>query len=215
MPCILCHLTYGFQIISADYGFYTWPSARILAEFIWKSKDYIKGKSILELGSGTSLPGLVAAACGASVVLSDKEDAIDILANARTNWLSNNPVHLYSSDNNFEPIFLNISIIGFTWGNFSPDILKLCPDIIIAADCFYDNSNVFEDAISSIDYFMQKNLNCRFITTYQERSSQRSIAFLLSKWNMEAKSIDISNLPLDNYNLKNTIHLIEIVKKRG
>lgn len=181
--------------------------------YIWKERHQFKGVKILEIGSGTSLPGLIAAVCGAEVVLTDKEDAHEILENAKSNWLSNNPVYVYQQDGSFKPSFLKVSILGFTWGHFSPDIMDLNPDFVLGADCFYDNSEVFEDAIASIHYFIEKNPHCRFLTTYQERSSQRSILYLLQKWNLQARSIDTSNLPLEELDLKNTIHLIEIYRK--
>jgi hypothetical protein len=47
----------------------------------------------LKVGAGTSLPGLVAAACGAHVVLTDREDALHILENCSAIVHANNPVH--------------------------------------------------------------------------------------------------------------------------
>ncbi|PSN43688.1 hypothetical protein C0J52_19462 [Blattella germanica] len=58
-------------IPEASYSFYTWPSAPVLAWFLWEHRRELAGKHILELGSGTALPGILAAKCGAAVTLTD------------------------------------------------------------------------------------------------------------------------------------------------
>ncbi|KAI5649793.1 hypothetical protein M9H77_35798 [Catharanthus roseus] len=43
----------------------------ILAEYVWQQKSRFSGANMVELGAGTSLPGLVAAKLGANVTLID------------------------------------------------------------------------------------------------------------------------------------------------
>jgi len=81
------------QIMEEDYALYVWPSAKVLAEYIWTHNVW-NGKRILEIGAGTCLPGLVAAACGASVFLSDRHDSPRVLTNMKVIVQSNNPIHL-------------------------------------------------------------------------------------------------------------------------
>lgn len=159
------------------------------------------------------MPGIVSACCGSNVILTDDEDSHGILDNARINWVMNNPVK-FMSKGNIGNRFLDIKVYGFTWGRFNSAIRSIGNlDYIIGADCFYDNSEVFEDIMSTLEYFFQKNKHIRFLTTYHERSSHRTILFLLKKWNFKARNIDIKSLPLEKYNFKNTIHLIEIYKE--
>jgi predicted nicotinamide N-methyase len=47
-----------------------WPAARGLAQYIWEQVDF-HGDSVLELGAGLGLTGLVAACKGARVTISD------------------------------------------------------------------------------------------------------------------------------------------------
>ncbi|KAL3649249.1 hypothetical protein CASFOL_005652 [Castilleja foliolosa] len=66
----------GFSIsiienMKEDYGLFVWPSSIILAEYIWQQKIRFSGANVVELGAGTSLPGLVAAKVGAEVTLTD------------------------------------------------------------------------------------------------------------------------------------------------
>jgi methyltransferase-like protein 23 len=57
------------------YGFALWPSAIALAHEIAARAGAARGRSVLELGSGTGLPGIVATSLGARVVQTDKQSA--------------------------------------------------------------------------------------------------------------------------------------------
>ena len=43
--------------LAASYGLYIWPSAPVLAWYIWINQERFRGKRVLELGAGTALPG--------------------------------------------------------------------------------------------------------------------------------------------------------------
>ena len=54
------------------YGEYVWPSGLYMCEFLKKNPEIVKGKTVLELGSGTGISGLYAAKLGAKhVTLTD------------------------------------------------------------------------------------------------------------------------------------------------
>jgi predicted nicotinamide N-methyase len=52
-----------------------WEAAIVLSEFVVGQK-FAKGTSVLELGAGLGAPGLIAAACGCEVTISDYEEMI-------------------------------------------------------------------------------------------------------------------------------------------
>jgi predicted nicotinamide N-methyase len=54
------------------YGVVLWPAALALAHEIVTRRAEFAGRTVLELGAGTGLPGLVAAAVGATVVQTDR-----------------------------------------------------------------------------------------------------------------------------------------------
>ena len=57
-----------------------WPAARGLAQYIWERIDF-QGATVLELGAGLGLPGLVAALKGGLVTFSDyKKESLDMIA---------------------------------------------------------------------------------------------------------------------------------------
>lgn len=56
------------------YGVVLWPAAIALAHEIATRPAEFRGRSVLELGAGVGLPGIVAASLGASVVQTDRNE---------------------------------------------------------------------------------------------------------------------------------------------
>lgn len=78
-----------------------------------------------QLGAGVSLPGMVAAKCGAEVLLSDSEELPQCLENCRRSCLMNALPH--------------VPVLGITWGRMCPQLLALPPvDVILGSDVFFD-----------------------------------------------------------------------------
>ncbi|XP_066601603.1 histone-arginine methyltransferase METTL23 isoform X2 [Prorops nasuta] len=193
------------ELLQASYNLYTWPSAPILAWFLWEHKEELVGKRVLELGSGTALPGILASKCGAIVTLSDS---------------ANNPKSLRHIKKSCElnGVFYQVKIIGITWGLFLSTLFTIGPvDLIIGSDCFYDPST-FEDILVTVAYLLEKNPHSRFLCTYQERSADWSIEHLLNKWNLVCTHIPItdlgsqSNINIHELMRDHTIHLLNIEK---
>ncbi|ALC45344.1 CG5013 [Drosophila busckii] len=192
------------EILQGAYSFYTWPSAPILAHFLWERRQSLVCKRILELGAGTALPGIVAAKCGAQVVLSDSCILPKSLAHIRKSCVANQ----------LQP-GVDIDVVGLSWGLLN-SVFRLPPlDLIIAADCFYDPT-VFEDIIVTIAFLLERNRGAKFIFTYQERSADWSIEALLKKWKLHAASINMdeigkeSGIDLLEFMGGHTIHMLEI-----
>lgn len=195
------------QKLQASYSSYTWPSAPILALYLWEHRHEVVGKHILELGAGTALPGILAAKCGAFVTLSESILLPKSLQNL-TKTCQLNDLHPNQ-----------IQVIGLTWGLFTSSIIKLKPvDLIIASDCFYEPA-IFESIIATVSFLFEKNPRAEFLTTYQERSSDWSIEDLLDKWNLQCCSISIeslgseSGLDVNELMRDHTIHLLKITRK--
>lgn len=194
------------ELLQASYSFYTWPSAPVLAWFLWEHRAALPLKRVLELGSGTALPGIVAAKCGAHVTLSDSVTLPRSLAHIRRSCQQNNLV-----------LNRDIRVKGVTWGLFLQSSLEdLGPlDLILASDCFYEPS-VFEDILATVSFLLDANSSAKFLCTYQERSSDWSIEHLLVKWHLKCVVHNIDNLGVsagvDIHKIigDHTIQLIEI-----
>jgi len=202
------------QVFEDDYGLFIWPSAKILAEYIWDNRKKWSGKKVIELGAGTSLPGIVCAACEAHVVLTDKKNGERVLKNIMSSVATNNPIHFTKKDGEIEPLFLKVDVLGFSWGVFDYPILSLPEfDYIIGSDLFYDNSKDYEDIISSVVYFMKCNPNAIFLTTYQNRNANKSFFILFEKWNLKYRQVE---LPMSYYTKHDiepsSVFLLEIWK---
>uniref|UniRef100_A0A3B4TR58 Methyltransferase 23, arginine n=1 Tax=Seriola dumerili TaxID=41447 RepID=A0A3B4TR58_SERDU len=149
----------SLPVLDPQYGMYVWPCAVVLAQYLWTQREALKDKTVLELGAGVSLPGVVAARCGAKVILSDSARTPLCLENCRRSCGANG-LH-------------DVGVLGLTWGEVSPDLVLLPKlDIILGSDVFYEPQD-FEDVLVTVAFLLRKNPRARFWTTYQERREQK------------------------------------------
>ncbi|XP_029996733.1 methyltransferase-like protein 23 isoform X2 [Sphaeramia orbicularis] len=142
---------------------YVWPSAVVLAQYLWKHREELRSRTVLELGAGASLPGVVAARCGAKVILSDSDTKPLTLQNCRRSCDANG--------------LTEVQVLGLTWGDISPDLVLLPElDLILGSDVFYEPKD-FEDVLVTVAFLLQKNPKAQFWTTYQERRSRLWVLF--------------------------------------
>lgn len=74
-----------------------------------------------QIGAGVSLPGVLAAACGACVTLTDMPACLESCRRScRANGLP------------------QVAVVGLTWGEVSPELVALQVDVILGSDVFYD-----------------------------------------------------------------------------
>ncbi|KAG7448922.1 S-adenosyl-L-methionine-dependent methyltransferase [Guyanagaster necrorhizus] len=106
---------------SPGCGGIVWPAGQILSNYLVRTlRSFLQGKTVLELGSGTGLVGIVAAKLGAKVYVTDQAPLLDIM---RRNVLRNN---LASS----------CTVSELNWGEPTPADIP-APDVVLAADCVY------------------------------------------------------------------------------
>jgi methyltransferase-like protein 23 len=127
-----------------------WPSATALATFIRQNPDYVKGRSVAELGAGIGLPSLVSAPLAKTVWCSDLvAEAVSVAAqsallhgftNMKTetcNWemLPGNlqPDVLLLSDVNYEPkVFAPLQAVMLSFLEKGTTILLATPQRLMA-----------------------------------------------------------------------------------
>ena len=170
--------------LAASYGLYLWPCAPVLAWYLWLRQEDIKGKKVLELGSGTALPGLLCAKFGADqVFLTDDAWQINTLKN----------IHEAVKINKFQPDEAadKVQVLGLTWGDYTEELFDISEsklDFIIGSDLFFD-PEVFEPLITTISYLLELNPNAEVLIAVQERSSDWSIEEDLIKWSLKCSYI--------------------------
>ena len=132
-----------------------WDSGRVLAELLsTQYREQLPNMKVLELGSGTGIGGLTAAAAGASVTLTDGSlGVIPLLeANVRVNELEE-----------------RVSISRLRWG-FNTDLLTAVgdqPDLVIGSDLLY-SPDTFSDLLDTLEDLCTPDhtevLVCSFLT---------------------------------------------------
>ncbi|XP_054462958.1 methyltransferase-like protein 23 isoform X1 [Anoplopoma fimbria] len=175
------------EVLDPQYGMYVWPSAVVLAQYLWKRREELRFSTVLELGAGVSLPGVVAARCGAQVILSDGAKTPLCLQNCRRSCEANG--------------LRDVAVVTLTWGEVSPELLLL-PElhIILGSDVFYEPQD-FEDVLLTVAFLLRKNPRAQFWTTYQERSADWSIEALLHRWNLNCVDVQLETFDADEAEL--------------
>ncbi|KAI1278077.1 Methyltransferase-like protein 23 [Halotydeus destructor] len=178
-----------------DYSLQIWPSAAVLAQYIWRERSNFKDKVILELGSGTALCGLVAAKVGSpKVILTDlfmHSKSMDVCRkNITQNGLNSSRVQLQK----------------LCWGDLD-DLIDLPElDYIIASDCFYDEKD-YENILVTISFLLRHKCppGGSFLTTVQARDAfELKIWCSMHKWGLKAAKIPLESFEADETELLGT-----------
>lgn len=186
--------------IREEYGMFVWPCSIILAEYIYQQRTrFSTATTVVELGAGTSLPGLVAAKLGVdNVILTDDSSRTDVLENIEKICSLNE---------------LDCRVLGLTWGEWDASMFDLQPQIVLGADVFY-NASHFEQLFATVAFFLQNSPGSVFITAYHNRSGHHLIEFMMVKWRLKCtKLLDGFSFmpPIKASSLQGNIQIVEIM----
>uniref|UniRef100_T1J6Y2 Methyltransferase-like protein 23 n=1 Tax=Strigamia maritima TaxID=126957 RepID=T1J6Y2_STRMM len=177
------------EVMNPQYCMYTWPSwyfQREMIKYICKTIFNIFCV-IYKISAGTALPGVVAAFCGANVTLSDTTTQPNSLKICQKSCEVND--------------LIDVNIIGINWGIINNRTHALTDlDFILGSDCFYDPKD-FEDILFTVAHILSRNPNCKFLSTYQVRSSDWTIEDLLTKWKLDYTNISLASFGGDSTNI--------------
>ncbi|KAF7313541.1 Protein-lysine N-methyltransferase EFM6 [Mycena chlorophos] len=123
----LIHLSYAEHTVDLRLdpkwgcGGIAWPAAEVVCSYLVRRGPHsLRGKNVLDLGSGTGLCGLLAAKLGATAWVTDQAPLLSVMEdNVKLNDLSASCI-----------------VAELNWGEPIPPSIPR-PDIIIAADCVY------------------------------------------------------------------------------
>ncbi|KAL1931413.1 hypothetical protein VTP01DRAFT_9555 [Rhizomucor pusillus] len=192
-------IIYIEEILDSRYGCYIWPSAVVMAEYIWHNRTKFSDRVVLEIGAGTSLPSILLSkgvSAPPRLILTDIPGILHVIRSC----LLLNGVKEESN---------STWIRGLLWGELEGDtgVKSLTAsveqewraniDYILGSDTFYDPAD-FEKLIVTVSYIIHcHNPKCKFITAYQERSSKRSIQPLLDKYQLECSLVSRDSFDFD------------------
>ncbi|XP_057801061.1 protein-lysine N-methyltransferase EFM3 [Salvia miltiorrhiza] len=170
----LTRFTFGSQVLelyclqsaSTDFdltGQMVWPGAELLNDYLSKNSDILQGCSVIELGSGVGVTGILCSRFCREVVMTDHNDEV-------LKILTRNIVLDDSSKNTI------CSAEKLEWGNSEQlnDILQRHPDgfdLVLGADICFQQANVpllFRTVKQLLHVGLKKK--CRFILAYVSRA---------------------------------------------
>ncbi|KAI9680639.1 MAG: nicotinamide n-methyltransferase [Caeruleum heppii] len=158
------------------WGHLLWNAGRVVSDYLEDhAGDLIRGRTILELGAGAGLPGLVCAMHASDqVVVTDYPDA-DLVDNLRHNI--SQTAHLRSSS--------SICAEGYLWGSPTDELLSHLPDpaagfeVLILADVLFNHSE-HEKLVWTITRTLTRSETSKalvFFTPYRPWMLDRDLAF--------------------------------------
>ncbi|XP_029462222.1 protein N-lysine methyltransferase METTL21A [Rhinatrema bivittatum] len=128
-----------------------WDAAVVLCTYLEMGAVDLQGRSVIELGAGTGLVGIVAALLGAHVTITDRQVALELL---ELNIQDNLP-----SDLQHKAVVKELSW-GKNLGNFSPGGF----DLILGSDIIY-LEETFLDLLQTLEHLCWEHtlilLSCR------------------------------------------------------
>eukprot|EP00967_Tisochrysis_lutea_P156294 scaffold314705_cov33-Tisochrysis_lutea.AAC.1 len=168
--------------LTIDSGARIWDSGLALSSILG-SEPSLTGKRVLELGSGTGVGGLAAAAAGAQVLLSDLPDNVPLLgANIRANNIE------YAAQ-----------AVQLRWGCEEDEYnvaLNGHFDIICGSDILYA-PNTFDDLLSTV-VKLSTPRSTQLLLTYPTRYTEDIFFDEASAYFEEIETFEVRGLDIDN-----------------
>lgn len=190
------------QLSSGDVGCVVWDAAIVLSKFLERREcvepGLFSGRSVVELGSGTGIVGIMAATLGADVTVTDLEDLQDLM---KTNIEKNSAL-----------ITGSCQAKVLKWGedilDFSPS-----PDYVLMADCIY-----YEESLKPLLKTLRDLASSEtcILCCYEERTTGKNPQierkfFELLKIDFEYEEVPIAKH--DEEYRSEDIHILQIHRK--
>ena len=167
-----------------DDGDEIWPCAAALCRWQSRHADQIKGKSVLELGAGSGVCGVYAAACGAARVVLTDGGGPAVRARMRATVERNR--HLL-------PRSVNVEIAHLEWAALPPKLAGPQFDWVIASDVTYGNGATAaaaqmdalarcEALISTLETLLEDAHHAPRVVIAHEHRNGRGVRDAVARW---------------------------------
>ncbi|XP_063803691.1 protein N-lysine methyltransferase METTL21D [Pseudophryne corroboree] len=190
------------QLSSGDVGCVVWDAAIVLSKFLERREctepGSLRGRSALELGSGTGIVGIMAATLGADVTVTDLEELQELMKS--------------NIDSNSHLITGSCQAKVLKWGEVSDSFPTL--DYILMADCIY-----YEESLKPLLKTLKDlagHETCIFCC-YEERMTGKNPEierkfFELLKTDFEYEEVSIEKH--DEEYRSEDIHILQVYRKK-
>ncbi|KAF9651274.1 S-adenosyl-L-methionine-dependent methyltransferase [Thelephora ganbajun] len=176
-------------------GGIAWPAGEVLSSYLLQQgPSFLENKTVLELGSGTGLVGLVAGYIGAERVwITDQSPLLDIMRqNVQLNSLSS-----------------TVTVAELNWGDPLPPSIPHKYDVILAADCVY-----FEPAFPLLaktlaDLVPDKSVEVLFCYKKRRKADKHFFTLLTKEFTWTEVADDVNH---ETYT-REAISLLRLVRK--
>jgi predicted nicotinamide N-methyase len=138
-----------------------WPASTFLCEYIVKNRELFRGRTVIELGAGSGICGLVAAKFASRVVITDGSEIAGEL-------IRHNIEKNYSRVNSSE--FSRDRTVVFQklrWGQETAELLHQY-DIVLASDVVYKNE-FYTPLFNTAKNLLSKSPVSKFILCFAKR----------------------------------------------
>ncbi|XP_078689956.1 protein N-lysine methyltransferase METTL21A-like [Branchiostoma floridae x Branchiostoma belcheri] len=175
----------------AETGQVVWPAAVVLSHYLLHHSHLVQSRSVLELGAGVGLPGLVAAKLTkdpSAVVLTDHTEVVLEL-------LQKNTEANFTGDTDGPKSALldwgvDLEEFRMTYGTF---------DLILGADIIYwiEQEGMAEPLFQTVSMLLSKKADAMFVMCHHVRSGQiaQSIRDIAGKFNLLCAEVGKDDLP--------------------
>lgn len=161
---------YCLQSASTDFdltGQMVWPGAEILNDYLSKNSDMLRGCSVIELGSGVGVTGILCSRFCNEVTMTDHNDEVLKILTRNIELHDSSKSSVCSAELKSEKL---------EWGNSEQlnYILQKHPegfDLVLGADICFQQSSIphLFDTVERLLHASHKK-NCRFILAYVSRT---------------------------------------------
>lgn len=159
-----------------------WDAALTLAGYLLKLNEktpkFLENKKVLELGSGIGLCGMLAAALGAEVTLTDMKDSLDLLR--------------HNVEENRKRIPYKATVKELIWSEESAEELRTTFDYVLVADCIYYKESI-EPLVESLRVLVGPTTT--LIISQELRESQLQIDLCKEFLGLVKKFLTIREIP--------------------
>ncbi|CAH2327895.1 Hypothetical predicted protein [Pelobates cultripes] len=187
------------QLCSGDVGCVVWDAAIVLAKYLESPEGpRMKEASVLELGSGTGIVGIMAGSLGANVILTDLEELQDLMK--------------MNIDRNADLITGSCQAKVLKWGE---DVTEFMPpsNYILMADCIY-----YEESLRPLVKTLKDLASPEtcILCCYEQRTTGKNPEIERLFFELMKDNFEIEKVPLDKHDTEyrsEDIHILQVYKK--